>query len=74
VLVGSSPETMVRLENGIATLRPIAGTRPRGRTEQEDRQFADELLKDEKSAPNTLCWSIWGATTWAGSPRSAPCR
>jgi anthranilate synthase component 1 len=48
VLVGSSPETMVRLENGIATLRPIAGTRPRGRTEQEDRQFADELLKDEK--------------------------
>jgi anthranilate synthase component 1 len=48
VLVGSSPETMVRLENGIATLRPIAGTRPRGRTEQEDRRFADELLRDEK--------------------------
>jgi anthranilate synthase component 1 len=48
VLVGSSPETMVRLENGIATLRPIAGTRPRGRTEQEDRRLADELLKDEK--------------------------
>ena len=48
VLVGSSPETMVRLENGIATLRPIAGTRPRGRTEQDDRRLADELLKDEK--------------------------
>ena len=47
-LVGSSPETMVRLENGIATLRPIAGTRPRGKNEQEDRALADELLADEK--------------------------
>jgi anthranilate synthase component I len=54
VLVGSSPETMVRLENGIATLRPIAGTRPRGRTEQEDRQLADELLKDEKERAEHL--------------------
>jgi anthranilate synthase component 1 len=54
VLVGSSPETMVRLENGIATLRPIAGTRPRGRTEQEDRQMADELLKDEKERAEHL--------------------
>ena len=48
VLVGSSPETMVRLEHGTVSLRPIAGTRPRGSTEQEDRRFADELLKDEK--------------------------
>ena len=53
VLVGSSPETMVRLENGIATLRPIAGTRPRGRTEQEDRQLADELLRTRRSGPST---------------------
>ena len=48
ILVGSSPETMVRLENGVATLRPIAGTRPRGRTEKQDRELADEMLKDEK--------------------------
>lgn len=48
VIAGSSPETMVRLENNIATLRPIAGTRPRGKTEQEDRRLADELLNDEK--------------------------
>ncbi len=48
VIAGSSPETMVRLENNIATLRPIAGTRPRGKTEQEDRHLADELLNDEK--------------------------
>ena len=54
VLVGSSPETMVRLENGVATLRPIAGTRPRGKTEQEDRQLADELLLDPKERAEHL--------------------
>jgi len=47
-LVGSSPETMIRVENGIATLRPIAGTRPRGKTKEEDLQLSEELLKDEK--------------------------
>jgi anthranilate synthase component 1 len=53
-LVGSSPETMVRLENSVATLRPIAGTRPRGKTEQADRKLADELLKDEKERAEHL--------------------
>ncbi len=53
-LVGSSPETMVRLESGVATLRPIAGTRPRGGSEQEDRALADELLKDEKERAEHL--------------------
>jgi len=53
-LVGSSPETMVRLEGGVATLRPIAGTRPRGKTEQSDRALADELLKDEKERAEHL--------------------
>jgi len=48
VIAGSSPETMVRLENRVATLRPIAGTRPRGATEQEDRSLADDLLNDDK--------------------------
>ena len=47
-LVGSSPEVMVRLTGSRVELRPIAGTRPRGATEQEDRQLADELLSDEK--------------------------
>jgi len=47
-LIGSSPEVMVRLEDGIAELKPIAGTRRRGRTEQEDRMLADELLQDPK--------------------------
>jgi anthranilate synthase component 1 len=54
VLVGSSPETMVRLENGVATLRPIAGTRPRGATEQQDRQLANDLLQDEKERAEHL--------------------
>jgi anthranilate synthase component 1 len=53
-LVGSSPETMVRLENGVATLRPIAGTRPRGKNEQEDRNLASELLADEKERAEHL--------------------
>ena len=48
VLIGSSPEVMVRLDEGVVELRPIAGTRKRGRTEQEDRRLADELLRDEK--------------------------
>jgi anthranilate synthase component 1 len=54
LLVGSSPETMVRLENGTAMLRPIAGTRKRGTDEQTDRQLADELLRDEKERAEHL--------------------
>lgn len=53
-IAGSSPETMVRLENRTATLRPIAGTRPRGKNEQEDRLLADELLNDEKERAEHL--------------------
>jgi anthranilate synthase component 1 len=48
LLVGSSPEVMVRLSGNMVELRPIAGTRPRGKTEQEDRANADALLADEK--------------------------
>lgn len=47
-LVGSSPEVMVRLTGNRVEVRPIAGTRPRGATEQADRELADELLSDEK--------------------------
>lgn len=48
LLIGSSPEVMVRLTDDKVELRPIAGTRHRGKTEQEDRQLTDDLLKDEK--------------------------
>ncbi len=47
-LVGSSPETMVRLEGNVANIRPIAGTRRRGENEAEDAALAKELLSDEK--------------------------
>ncbi len=53
-LIGSSPETMIRLEHQRACLRPIAGTRPRGKTPQEDLALADELLKDEKERAEHL--------------------
>ncbi len=48
ILIGSSPEVMVRKEEETMELRPIAGTRKRGKTEQEDRALSDELLSDEK--------------------------
>ncbi len=47
-LVGSSPELMVRLTGNRVEVRPIAGTRPRGENEQEDRKMADDLLSDLK--------------------------
>ena len=47
-LVGSSPEVLVRVEDGIVTVRPIAGTRRRGHTPEEERELADDLRADEK--------------------------
>ena len=54
VLVGSSPETLVRLDGGSAMVRPIAGTRRRGQTPARDRELADELLRDEKERAEHL--------------------
>jgi anthranilate synthase component 1 len=47
-MVGASPEMMVRLEGGTATVRPIAGSRPRGADEAEDQTLAEEMLADPK--------------------------
>jgi anthranilate synthase component 1 len=47
-VVGASPETLVRLEDGRVTLRPIAGTRRRGRSPEEDAALAAEMLADPK--------------------------
>jgi anthranilate synthase component 1 len=47
-VIAASPEMHARLENGIAEVRPIAGTRPRGASPAEDAALADELLADEK--------------------------
>jgi anthranilate synthase component 1 len=53
-LVGASPEILVRLEDGHITYRPIAGTRPRGATPEEDRALEAELLADPKERAEHL--------------------
>ncbi len=47
-LIGASPEIMVRVEGDLVTTRPLAGTRKRGATEEEDRRLAEELAADPK--------------------------
>jgi anthranilate synthase component 1 len=47
-IVGASPEILTRLEGDTITVRPIAGTRPRGKTREQDQAFAEELLADPK--------------------------
>lgn len=54
VLIGSSPETMVKLENGCSSVRPIAGTRRRGGTPEEDDRLEGELLHDPKECAEHL--------------------
>ena len=53
-VVGSSPEALVKVENGHAMVHPIAGTRPRGTTPQEDQALAEELLADPKERAEHL--------------------
>ncbi len=53
-VVGSSPEVMVRLRDGIVTIRPLAGTRPRGATHEEDQRLEAELLADPKERAEHL--------------------
>lgn len=47
-IAGASPETLVKLENGVLHTFPLAGTRPRGATDEQDKQLEAELLRDEK--------------------------
>ncbi|WP_342243993.1 anthranilate synthase component I [Pseudomonas sp. OTU5201] len=53
-VVGSSPEVLVRVEDGLVTVRPIAGTRPRGATEEADRALEEDLLSDAKELAEHL--------------------
>ena len=53
-VVGASPEILVRLERDTVTVRPIAGTRPRGKTQQQDAELAQELLADPKELAEHL--------------------
>lgn len=53
-IVGASPEILVRVRGGEVTIRPIAGTRPRGRTPEEDRALEADLLSDQKELAEHL--------------------
>jgi len=53
-VIGSSPEVLVRVEGDRIETRPIAGTRPRGKTPQEDRELEEDLLNDEKERAEHL--------------------
>ncbi len=53
-VVGASPEILLRVEDGEITVRPLAGTRPRGHTEAEDRAYEEDLLADPKEIAEHL--------------------
>tara|TARA_Y100000768_G_scaffold271507_1_gene207608 strand:- start:1198 stop:2655 length:1458 start_codon:yes stop_codon:yes gene_type:complete len=53
-ILGSSPEILVRLRDGEVTIRPIAGTRPRGKNSKEDKKYELDLLKDKKEIAEHL--------------------
>lgn len=53
-LIGASPELLVKVENRTVEVRPIAGTRPRGKTEKEDRTYAEAMQVDEKECAEHL--------------------
>ena len=53
-IIGASPEILVRLRDNKITVRPIAGTRPRGKDSKEDNYFANDLLKDKKELSEHL--------------------
>ena len=53
-IIGSSPEILVRLRNNKVTIRPIAGTRPRGNNQKADKKFMKDLLKDKKELAEHL--------------------
>ena len=53
-ILGSSPEILVRLVDGEVTIRPIAGTRPRGKNSKDDKRLTNELLNDPKELSEHL--------------------
>jgi anthranilate synthase component I len=54
ILYGASPEVMIKYTEGVATIKPIAGTRPRGKTRKEDLRLEQELLNDSKERAEHL--------------------
>jgi anthranilate synthase component 1 len=73
-LMSASPETLVRLQNGRLATFPVAGSRPRGGTEEEDDALEKELLLTKRSSRSTICWWTWRATIWGASRTTRPLR
>jgi anthranilate synthase component 1 len=73
-IIGASPEVLVRKEGQRVEVRPIAGTRPRGTTPEEDHALEQELLADPKECAEHSCWSISVATILAGFVKQAVSR
>jgi anthranilate synthase component I len=73
-IVGSSPEALVTVLDGVVTTHPIAGTRWRGATEEEDQLLRRTSAPTRRSAPSTSCSSTSGATTSAASASPARSR
>ncbi len=62
-VIGSSPETLIKVDNGHAMTFPIAGSRPRGATPEEDERLARNCSPIRRSAASTSCSSTCRATT-----------
>ena len=69
-LIGSSPEILCRVADGKVTSRPLAGTRRRGATPEEDKRWKPSCWPTPRSVPSTSCWWICTATTSAGLRKS----
>lgn len=67
-IISTSPETLVKLQNGVLNTFPIAGSRPRGKTDTEDNALADELIHDERSLQSIICSLTSDETTSEKSP------
>ena len=68
-IFGSSPETHCKIENGQATIDPIAGTTRRSGDKETDSQLTASLLATRKRMQNTSCWSIWHEMTESQLPQ-----
>lgn len=64
-IAGASPETLVKLENGVLHTFPLAGTRPRGATDEEDKALGWSCWPTRRNAASTICWWTLAATTSA---------
>lgn len=62
-IAGASPETLVKLEDGVVHTFPLAGTRPRGKTPEEDERLEKNCWQMKKNVRNIICWWTWAGMT-----------